>query len=176
MKLLGKIRVIAGIIGSVISYVFLAGAAAVMALYLFGVRPYITMSGSMEPVIQTGSICFVDTNAEYSDVGYWDLVAYRAPTGTLVTHRVVSVTEEGLETKGDANGISDGISVTPDNFHGKTLFSVPYVGYAVKYLQQPKVIIFAIILLCGSFALNAVDARARKRAGEPAGEIHDKLP
>ena len=42
-----------------------------------------------------------------------------------VTHRVKAVTREGIETKGDANDHSDGISVNPENFIEKIF--IPYL-------------------------------------------------
>jgi len=90
----------------------------------------------MEPKIQTGSLCFVDTNVCYEEIKEGDIVAFQTFTGSMVTHRVVSVTENGLETKGDANKVSDGVSVTQDNFHGKTIFSIPYIGYILSSMKQ----------------------------------------
>lgn len=124
---------------------------AVFVLYLSGVKPYVAMSGSMEPAIHTGSVCFVDTKASYEDVSVNDIIAYETSSGTLVTHRVVAITEDGLETKGDANDVSDGITTTPENFFGMTLFAVPGIGFAIVWLRQPShiaaVAIAAVILV-----------------------------
>ena len=148
---------------NVLFYSVMAVVLAVLVMFLCGVKPFITMSGSMEPNIHTGSMCFVNTRAEYSSTKVGDVIAFEVPTGGLVTHRVISISEEGLETKGDANDVSDGISTSEGNFYGKTLFSVPYVGYAVKYLQQPVVIVVGLILLAGGFALSVVNSRESKR-------------
>ena len=113
-------------------------AIGVVAAYLWGTRFYVVMSGSMEPAIATGSICIVNTNAVYEEVREQEVIAFWQE-GNLVAHRVISVTEEGLETKGDANGMSDGITTTQDNFHGVVVRTVPRVGYAVHLFQQPMV-------------------------------------
>lgn len=123
-----------------------------------GFRSYIVMSGSMEPDIGTGSICFVDTGYSYDQLREGDVVAFRHG-GDMVTHRVVTVTEEGLETKGDANDRSDGITVTENNFHGKTIFSIPYVGYVIHSLRQPQTLWIAGIALAGLFLWDAVDKK-----------------
>ena len=81
-------------------------------LLLAGIRPYVVLSGSMEPVIRTGSLCFVYRRADYEDICTGDIIAFHVQGGNLVTHRVIAVTEEGLETKGDANELSDGITTT----------------------------------------------------------------
>ena len=134
-----------------------------LVLFAFGIKPFITMSGSMEPEIHTGSVCFVDTKAEYDEILTGDVIAYRAGNGGLVTHRVLSISDEGMETKGDANEVTDGISTTPVNFYGKTLFSIPYVGYVIKTLQQPVYIAVIAIAVIGMFVYSAVDSYYAKK-------------
>ena len=143
-------------------------------LFACGIRPYITMSGSMEPEIMTGSVCFVNTKANYEDIQKGDIIAYETPIGGLVTHRVTEVTSEGLETKGDNNEVFDGISTTAENFRGKTLFSVPYVGYILKALQQPVNFIIVLVIVAGIFLFNVVDSYyARKEMKETQREQED---
>lgn len=105
-------------------------------MQVFGINPFIVLSGSMEPAIQTGSICFVDTRATYDNIKAGDIIAFKAGRVTLVTHRISVVTDAGLVTKRDANKVSDGLSATEDNFVGRTLFSIPYAGYCSKALQS----------------------------------------
>ena len=115
---------------------------------VLGIRSYIVLSGSMEPAIPTGSVCFVNTCVNYEDVKEGDVIAF-FHGGGMVTHRVLQVTEQGLETKGDANGRSDGITTGPDNFHGKTIFHIPYVGYMVEFCKLPFVqCSFIALLVC----------------------------
>lgn len=113
---------------------------AMLCCRISGIKPFIVMSGSMEPAISTGALCFVHTKAAYDRVQKGDIVAYKISTGTYVTHRVVERTEAGMVTKGDANEAADGSLVTWKNFVGKTLFSIPFGGYIMKYLQQPAVL------------------------------------
>lgn len=158
MKTLIKI---CSIIFNVVFYSFLLVLIAVLMLFVFGIKPYITMSGSMEPAIHTGSICFVDTKADYGEITEGDIIAYAAPAAGLITHRVISISSEGMETKGDANDVSDGISTTADNFRGKTLFSIPCVGYAVEFLKRPAVIAIALILIAGMLTLSFIDSHSK---------------
>lgn len=117
-----------------IGVICLAAMAAV--LMLLGFRPYIVLSGSMEPALHVGSICMVNTKAEYDDIHVGDIIAYEAGNGALVTHRVITITAQGMETKGDANEVSDGITTTKENFHGKTIGSIPGIGYIVKSVKD----------------------------------------
>lgn len=141
------LRRMIGLILHLMEGLFLMGILFVLICFLIGIKPYITLSGSMEPEIHTGSLCFVDTHVCYEQMEEGDVVAFETTAGSLVTHRILSITPEGLETKGDANETSDGISVTEQNFCGKTLFSIPYAGYGIAALQKPwnKVIICILI-------------------------------
>ena len=120
----------------------LTGIAALLvllwlAVFALGIRPYIVMSGSMEPAILTGSVCFVNTNVPYEEIKEGDVVSFRLGQG-MVTHRVVCVTEEGLETKGDANDCADGITTTRENYCGETVWSIPYAGYVLYAIKRPE--------------------------------------
>ena len=65
--------------------------AAIVIASFFGFRMYIVQSGSMEPVLKTGSLVIVNENARYNDVEVGDIVAFKTATGTRVTHRVKSI-------------------------------------------------------------------------------------
>ena len=157
------VKKVLNIISNMFFILILAGILLVMIGFVMGYKPYITMSGSMEPNIHTGSVCIVDTKAQYEDIQINDVISYRKTSGTLVTHRVIAITEEGVETKGDNNDISDGISTTEGNFHGKTLFSIPYVGYALKWLQQPQNIAIVVVIMAAVILLGFVDDKEEKK-------------
>lgn len=114
--------------------------------FFMGYRPYVVLSGSMEPTIHTGSLAIVDTNANYQEVEVEDIIAFQMGD-TLVTHRVVNKDNEGLTTKGDANEDTDAGIVTYSNFKGETKFSVPYAGYLIQWVQTTQGKIVMITLL-----------------------------
>ena len=122
--------------------------------FFCGLRYYVVLSGSMEPAIHTGSLGIVNTKAEYVKMEQGDIVAYENALGTRVTHRVEAVTAEGLVTKGDANEISDGLSVREDNFIGETIGAIPFAGYIFMFLQSKKGIIMSV---AGIVALWLID-------------------
>lgn len=158
-----KIKTIVSGISNVIFSLLLGLILVVLALFAFGIKPYITMSGSMEPGIHTGSVCFVNTKAQYNEIQEGDIIAFQTSMGKLVTHRVISITEEGMETKGDANDVSDGISTTSENFCGKTLFSIPYVGYGLVVLKRPRNIAIVLVVIAAVVMLGIVDDLAAKK-------------
>lgn len=162
----GTILRVLGAIGNAVFAVFFTMLVAVFLLFAVGIKPYIVMSGSMEPDILTGSVCFVNTKADYYEIQEGDVISYRSATGSYVTHRAISICAEGIETKGDANEFSDGITTTIENFHGKTLFSVPYVGYALQSMQETKniAIIFVVIGTLVVFSvIDSVETKKKKK-------------
>lgn len=118
----------AGITGLVI----LAAAA-----WLYGIRTYVVKSGSMEPAIEVGALCFENRRVPYEEIRSGDVVTFLVKD-SLVAHRVVAAAPEGLITKGDANDYADGISVTKDNYHGRVLFSVPRAGYLIAWFGSAR--------------------------------------
>jgi len=129
-------KIVKNIINVLTTLIIVVGVVFV-GLYICGITPYVVLSGSMEPTIKTGSLCFINKHAKYEKIKEKDIIAFKME-GTLVTHRVYSVTDEGFETKGDNNDDKDGSLVTKDNFVGKNIFWIPKVGYGVKLVQSTK--------------------------------------
>lgn len=162
MNLISK--VIKGLINSLMTLVLLIGIVFI-ALYVIGIEPFVVETGSMEPVIHAGSISFINRHAKYDDIKQGDVIAFTVATGDRVTHRVINITEEGFETKGDANSASDGISTTRMNFIGKNIFSIPKAGYGIKLIQtkRGKIILVTIIIVFLLMGLLLGDNKKGKR-------------
>ena len=112
-----------------------------------GIRPCSVISGSMEPNLPTWSLCVIDTRISYDEIQTGDIVVYnRRSDGMRIIHRVIEITPEGMVTKGDANSVSDGLSVGRDNLYGKSFFHIPYLGYLGRFVQMP--IIKVTIIIC----------------------------
>lgn len=102
---------------------------------LAGVSPYIVMSGSMEPMIQTGSMVYIAQMSDKEDpVVKGDIMAYMAGDGMPVVHRVYS-TDGGYVMKGDANDVPDAGIVDYSQFIGEYRFSIPKLGYLMANLE-----------------------------------------
>ena len=157
-------KIIKGIINVLTTLIICIGSLFII-LYIFGIVPYVVLSGSMEPTIGTGSVCFINKHAAYSSIKVNDIIAYKAPTGANVTHRVVSITSEGIETQGDRNNTSDGFSTNPNNFLGKNIFSIPKLGFAIREMQTTtgKIIVVttAVVILMASFLMDDTKRKSR---------------
>ena len=120
-----------------------------LILYIFGIVPYVVLSGSMEPTIETGSVCFINKHTKIESIKEKDVIAFKMNDGTLVTHRAIKIDSSGIVTKGDNNKEADSNVVNKVNFVGKNLFWIPKVGYVVKAFQttKGKIVAGAIIVL-----------------------------
>ena len=141
-------KIIKGIINVLTTLIICVGSLFII-LYIFGIVPYVVLSGSMEPTIGTGSVCFINKNANIENIKEKDIIAFKLRDGTLVTHRAIKVDNSGIITKGDNNKAADSNVVNKENFVGKNLFWIPKVGYVVKAFQttKGKIIAVAIIVL-----------------------------
>lgn len=167
MKTIIKITKI--IINIVTTIIILIGVLFI-GLFGIGMQPYVVESGSMEPEIKTGSICFVNKHAKYEDIKVGDIIAFKLETGEFATHRVCDITEDGIHTKGDANRVPDDIITTRDTFIGKNLFSIPNVGIIIKVIQTPsgKIILgtIIIVLLVAAVLVGTPDKDKEKKSKE----------
>jgi len=129
-----KIIQILHAVATVIASVILVFCVVVAGMYLYGIRPYIVQTGSMEPEIETGSICFVNQRVPFEEIKENDIIAFQ--TGSmLVTHRAIEVKESEIVTKGDANNVADAAVVTKDNYVGKTIYYIRKIGFFIMALK-----------------------------------------
>ena len=112
-------------------------------------RVMIVQSGSMAPAIKMGSIVVVKPTDDYK-IG--DIISFSgaAKTKAPTTHRIHDIRVVGGNvlyiTKGDANNAPDQREIQKREIVGKTLFSIPYLGYAVDFAKKPLGFAFIIIV------------------------------
>lgn len=98
----------------------------------FGVASAAVVSGSMEPEINVGDVVIIRAQDSY---GVGDVISFSNGDGTYTTHRVRSVREDGYETRGDANNVSE--EVNKSAVVGKVVLVIPGLGAAAAFLQTP---------------------------------------
>lgn len=148
-----------------ISISFFICIAIILCILLSGIRPMIVMSGSMEPAIKTGSVCFVNTKASFEKVQIDDIITYRL-LDSYITHRVVNhVDDDALITKGDANNVEDLGVITKENYYGKVIGHIPYIGYAVFFIRKNIVFTITIIVII-TIGCNVIRKILKKEADE----------
>ena len=67
-------------IGEILYWVLCLLLIANIALCIFGIRPFVVVSGSMEPAIQTGSISWVNLRADADHLQQGDILALKEMT------------------------------------------------------------------------------------------------
>jgi signal peptidase len=108
--------------------------SVVMIFFSFGffsVNPTVIISGSMQPTLDVGDIVFIQkTSVENLRQG--DIIQYRKDNTTYV-HRIYAINTEQqlthITTKGDSNAHPDPDQITPNQILGKSLFTLPKLGW-----------------------------------------------
>ena len=112
-----------------------------------GYKPFIVLSGSMEPSIMTGDMVFVkETDPDSLKVG--DVIAYKSGSA-VVTHRIVEVKSENGETRyvtqGDANNAADQSLVKPADVEGIYQRRVAGAGNLAMFMQTTTGMILCVV-------------------------------
>lgn len=110
----------------------------------------VVLSGSMEPALSVGDMLVVAPQDSYE---VEDVVVFQTGRSAVV-HRIISINEEGVITRGDANNTEDE-PIALESIKGKVIIVIPFVGYIVNLIKTPigTIILLglAVWLLEGSF-------------------------
>ncbi len=101
------------------------------------------VSGSMEPTIHIGDIIVINTNENAYKVN--DIVTFKDINGAFVTHRILSIEEENMITKGDNNNTEDE-SMSTKSIIGKYVMKIPGAGKLLAAFKTPFVMIMILII------------------------------
>ena len=111
------------------------------------VRFQTVTSGSMRPTISPGDVA-VTQAVPVSSLAVGDIIVFFPPTSTTepVMHRIVSLVNGVIKTRGDANNVNDPWQVT---LTGTTAYRmvavVPFMGWLVE-LQRPALIVAGLLV------------------------------
>jgi len=121
---------------------------------IFGYKPFIVLSGSMETKIHVGDLVFVKV-VDPSTLNENDIIAFRDHENLVTTHRIINIvnTDRGkcFETKGDNNNAKDDNIVCKDNVEGLYVSRIAKLGSAILFIQEPlgfTVMMLSILLIC----------------------------
>jgi signal peptidase len=129
---------------------------------LFGYRYYTVLTGSMEPSFAVGDMVIVRL-ANADDINVGDIITFNpsSDSDAYLTHRVVQKFENYentnmtcFKTQGDANNTEDAFLIESTRVIGTVVFSVPKLGYIVRFVQLKWYFVLAFaILICIFFKL-----------------------
>ena len=121
---------------------------------IFGYKPFIVLSGSMESKIKVGDLVFVK-EVDSATLKVDDIIAFRDEKNVVTTHRIINIvnTDKGAcyETKGDNNNTKDENMVCADNIEGRYQGRIAKVGSAILFVQQPlgfAVMMLSLFIVC----------------------------
>lgn len=122
---------------------------------VFGYKPFIVLSGSMETDIKKGDLIITKvTDPKTLKVN--DVIAFRDTAGTVTTHRIIEMVERDGETlfitKGDNNSSQDQSLVELDDVEGIYVMRIPGIGSILNNLSEPTTIIIVILGITVIFA------------------------
>ena len=121
---------------------------------VFGYKPFIVLSGSMESQINVGDLVIVkEVDAKNLKTG--DIIAFRDSKDIVTTHRIVDITTKNnqlcFKTKGDANNAEDNDIVYSNMVEGKYQTKIAKIGNTILFIQKPvgfAIILMSILIIC----------------------------
>lgn len=126
---------------------------------IFGLKPFIVLSGSMESEIFKGDLIITKV-IDPSSLKSEDIIAFRDSAGTVTTHRIIDIVIKDGDTyfitKGDNNNTQDVNLVEYDDVEGLYLFRIPGVGSMMNSLSNPITVIIIFFGITVIFGLGFV--------------------
>ena len=109
-------------------------------------QTFLVQSGSMEPSIMTGDIILIKKTQQ---VAKNDVITFVDNQDRVVTHRIIDLLDQNgqtvYKTKGDANQSADVDSVETDQIKGKVTFTIPKLGYLVRFSKSKLGILLLVL-------------------------------
>ena len=123
---------------------------------VFGYKPFIVLSGSMETKIHVGDLIITkEINPETLKVN--DVIAFRDQENTVTTHRIIDVVEKNgvtyFITKGDNNNTQDQNLVEYKDVEGLYVTRIPGIGNMLNELSKPTTVVIVGLGLTVIFIL-----------------------
>jgi signal peptidase I len=168
-----RIRLTLGVLGR--AWMWFVGACLLITIVpmAFGWHPYVILTGSMGPNIESGDIVLSSPDPQ-TDQLLGRVVVFEDPNkpGHVLTHRVIAVNGDGtLTTKGDANPTPDSSPVDVEAIDGLGRLLVRYVGLPVIWARTGN---WAMIILHLALIVGAMVAAAHDY--EPDDDDDSQLP
>lgn len=124
-----------------IIYILLIIYLLIFVPSLWGQKPLVVISGSMEPTLKVGGILYYE-KIDINELDEGDILVYQTKEH-IISHRIVDINENGFITKGDINNSVDNYLVSDEQVLGKgTNWSIPFIGYYADYIYSHKYLLY----------------------------------
>ena len=135
---------------------------------IFGYKPFIVLSGSMETEIYKGDLVVVK-NIDADKLQVNDIIAFRDDDNHVVTHRIKEIIDNNgskeFITKGDNNNTEDVGTVLLEKVEGIYSFKINGLGNTLLVLQKPVSLAIMIgIIIVGGVLWIALDNSKMSKA------------
>lgn len=130
---------------------------------IWGYKPLVIISESMEPVLKVGGILYYE-KTDLNDFEVNDILVYEIKNH-IISHRIVDKVDNSFITKGDANNSVDNFLVNESQVLGKgTNWSIPFLGYYADFIYTNKYLLYiAIIVIVVDLLNNLYNSHKKKR-------------
>lgn len=113
---------------------------------ILGIKTNIDYIGSMNPKIKRGSISYVNKHKKFNKIVKNEIIGVNYKNQDF-TSRVISINKDKTITiKGDAENDNEALKITNKEYVGKVLFSIPYLGKIILFLQNNFLLTTLLIL------------------------------
>lgn len=148
-----------------IIYILLIIYLLIFVPSLWGQKPLVVISGSMEPTLRVGGVLYYEKiNIDELDEG--DILVYQA-NDHIISHRIVDIIENDFITKGDKNNSVDNYLVSSNQVLGKgTNWSIPFIGYYADYIYSHKYLLYISLGIIIVDLCNDVYKEHKKKVGK----------
>lgn len=123
---------------------------------VFGYKPFIVLSGSMEGQIHKGDL-IITKEIDPTALKINDIIAFRDAENTVTTHRIIDIVEDNgatkFITKGDNNSTQDRKLVSLNEVEGIYITRIPGFGSIMNSLAQPTTILTISLIITILFVM-----------------------
>lgn len=137
--------------------IILINLFSVFNIPIFGIRLFRVGSGSMEPYLNVRDLIIIKKSDKYE---IDDVVTYKK-NGEYITHRIISIDDNEVITKGDANNTSD-IPISKEMIVGKLIYKFKTLGF-ISYLFSRKATLILLFIVGLVLTIIIPDKNERKR-------------
>ena len=145
---------------------------------VFGYKPFMVLSGSMESNIHKGDLIITkETNPASLKID--DIIAFKDAAGTITTHRIIDIIEDSGETyfitKGDNNSTQDQNLVALEDVEGIYVGRIPGIGSMMDSLAKPTTIMILVVSITAIFIIGFMISNKRQQDAERREFMEYKL-
>lgn len=145
---------------------------------VFGYKPFMVLSGSMESDIHKGDL-IITKEIDPTKLKVEDIIAFKDAAETITTHRIIDIVVNDGQTyfitKGDNNSTQDLNLVALDDVEGIYIGRIPGIGSMMDSLAKPTTIMILVVGITAIFVIGFMISTKKERDAERREFMEYKL-